>query len=74
MNRFLHYIKNSKAVYLHLLSVFFVLHGYTENFPIISARDAGLLLLVYLGVGLVLYGLAWLILRKPAGAHCMLPD
>ncbi len=69
MNRFLHYIKNSKAVYLHLLSVFFVLHGYTENFPIISARDAGLLLLVYLGVGLVLYGLAWLILRKPAGAH-----
>jgi hypothetical protein len=69
MNGFFQYIKSGKAFFLHLLSFFFVFHGYTENYPIISARDAGLLLLVYLAAGLVLYGLSWLVLRNPFKAH-----
>ena len=69
MNRITNFIKSGRAYYLHLLSVFFVLHGYTENYPIISVKDAGLLLLIYLTAGLVLFGLSWLIIRNRIRAH-----
>jgi hypothetical protein len=69
MNRITDRIKSGRALFLHLLSVFFVLHGFTENYPIISLKDAGLLLFVYLIAGLLLYGLSWLILRIPVRAH-----
>lgn len=69
MNRITAFIKSGRAVYLHLLSIFFVLHGYTENHPIVSVKDAGLLLLIYLAAGLVLFGLSWLIIRNRVRAH-----
>lgn len=69
MKRITNFIKSGRAVYLHLISVFFVLHGYTENHPIISVKDAALLLLIYLAAGLVLSGLSWLIIRNRERAH-----
>ncbi len=69
MSRITDFIKSGRAGYLHLLSVFFVLHGYSENYPIISLRDAGLLLLIYLVAGLILTGLSWLIIRNWTRAH-----
>jgi hypothetical protein len=53
-----------EPVYLFLLCLFFVFHGYTENFDFIPVKDAALLLLVYLFASLVLSGLLWLIFRN----------
>jgi hypothetical protein len=69
MNGFFQYIKSGKAFFLHLLSFFFVLHGYTENYTLISVKDAGLLLLIYLAAGLVLYSISWLVLRNQIRSH-----
>ncbi|MGB8195327.1 MAG: sulfatase-like hydrolase/transferase [Chitinophagaceae bacterium] len=51
-------------VFFLLLPIFFVVHGWQENFAFIPATDIGLLLLMYLVAALVLYAIAWLWLRN----------
>ena len=53
----------TKPVYLFLLSLFFVFHGYTENYNYIPVKDAFFLLLIYLASSLVITGLLWVFYR-----------
>jgi len=47
-----------------LLPLFFVWHGFTENYPVIPVKDSFLLFLFYLGVASVLLFIFWLIYRN----------
>src|SRR5687768_7560934 len=58
------HILRSKPVFLYLLPVFFVLHGFTENYDFIPVRDATLLTLVYLGVSVLFALLFWILYRN----------
>ena len=60
-------IKNA-PLYLVFLSIFFVFHGYTENYNYIPAPDAAMLLAVYLGASLLLAGLFWLFYKNTSKA------
>jgi hypothetical protein len=51
-------------IFLYLLPVFFVLHGYTENYDHIPVKDALLLLGLYAAVSLVIATLFWLLYRN----------
>ncbi|TAL42799.1 MAG: hypothetical protein EPN92_11150, partial [Chitinophagaceae bacterium] len=53
-----------KPWYALLLSVFFVLHGFTENFYLIPARDTLFFLLACLGISLMLIALFWLFFKN----------
>jgi len=53
-------IINTKPAYLYLLSLFFVLHGFTENYDYIPLKDASLLLLIYLTASLLISSALWL--------------
>lgn len=53
-----------KEYFLFLLPVFFVLHGYTENFPLIKEGDGWLLLLQYLLVSFALCILFFLVFQS----------
>jgi Sulfatase len=57
-----HLLKN-QPWYVLLLPLFFVLHGFTENYGIVPAKDAFLLFLFYASVGIVLTGIFWLFFR-----------
>jgi hypothetical protein len=57
-------ILTRSALFLFLLPVFFVLHGYVENFGLITARDCLLLLAIYIGAVLVVYGLTYWLYRN----------
>lgn len=50
--------------YVFLLSVFFVLHGFTENFYLVPVKDSLILLFVYLWVSVVLIFLFWLFFKN----------
>jgi hypothetical protein len=50
--------------FLYLLPVFFVLHGFTESYYLISAADSFLLLLKYLLFILILHGILFFLFRK----------
>ena len=50
----------SRTVFLYLLPVFFVLHGYRQNFDFVPVKDALLLTGIYLLASLVLFSLSWL--------------
>ncbi len=54
----------TKPVFLFLLPLFFVLHGYTENYDFVPVKDALLLVAFYMGCGLVLAGIFFLIYRN----------
>ena len=54
----------TKPVYLYLLPVFFVLHGFTENFFLIPVKDALLLITKYLTTSLLLSLVFWAIYRN----------
>jgi hypothetical protein len=41
-------------LFLYLLPVFFVLHGFTENYDFVPVKDAALLALIYLGASIIL--------------------
>ena len=69
MNQIINRIKSGSAFFLHLLPVFFVLHGCMENYNIIPLQEAGILLLIYFFSGLLLFGLSWLIIRNPLRAQ-----
>jgi hypothetical protein len=62
-DKILHIIK-TKPVFLFLLPVFFVLHGYMENYDFVPVRDALLLTGVYIGASVVFSLLLWLLYRN----------
>src|SRR5438045_96822 len=51
-------------LYVLLLPLFFVLHGYNENFGFVEGKDILLLVLIYGGTAVALYGLFWLFYRN----------
>ncbi|HYF33596.1 MAG TPA: sulfatase-like hydrolase/transferase [Chitinophagaceae bacterium] len=53
-----------KPIFFLLLPLFFVLHGLKENAGFVSFSDAAPLLMLYLVVALLLYGLCWLLFRN----------
>lgn len=57
-------LRQTFPFFLWLLPVFFVLHGYQENYNFVPVADALLLVGIYLGAALILFGLAWLLLRN----------
>ncbi|MDP4261561.1 MAG: hypothetical protein Q8941_03415 [Bacteroidota bacterium] len=50
--------------FLFLLPVFFVLHGFTENYDFVPVKDAILLTGVYLASSIFLYLLSWLLYKN----------
>lgn len=60
LKTFLH----TKPVFLYLLPVFFVLHGFTDNFPLVPVRDALILNAKYLAASLLFSLLFWLLYRN----------
>jgi hypothetical protein len=51
-------------LFLYLLPVFFVLHGFTENYDFVPVKDALVLVIVYLGFALIFLLLAWLFYKN----------
>ena len=60
-----------KPIFLVLLPVFFVLHGYTENFDVIPVADSLYLLGIYIAVSLLVFWLFWLFYHDVAKAAIM---
>ncbi len=60
--RFKHFIK-TRPVFLFLLPVFFVLHGFNSNYNSVPAANALLLTLLYIGSSLVIAGISWFFYR-----------
>ncbi len=52
------------TLFLYLLPVFFVLHGYTENYNLVPEDDAVWLALFYVGCTLLVMLICWLIYRN----------
>ena len=63
--RFRYFIK-TWPVYLLLLPVFFVLHGFNRNYNSVTAAEALVLTLLYLAATLIIAGISWLIYRDLA--------
>lgn len=57
-------ILKRKILFIILLPVTWVLHGYLNNYELVPQRDAVLLALLYCGVGLLLTGIFWLFYRN----------
>jgi len=53
-----------KILFIILLPVTWVLHGYLTNYGLVPQRDAILLALLYCGVGLFLTGIFWLLYKN----------
>ncbi|MBC7950115.1 MAG: hypothetical protein H7Y42_19685 [Chitinophagaceae bacterium] len=62
---------NSSPVYLFLLPIFFVLHGFTQNFHFVETKDAALLALKYLLCAAVVGAVFYLIFRDFSKAALM---
>lgn len=62
-DKFLHIIRQ-KPVFLYLLPIFFVLHGFTENYDFIPVKDALVLTAVYMGFSVLFALLFWLLYRN----------
>src|SRR5687767_1853603 len=52
-----------RNIFLLLLPVFFVLHGYVVNYNAVPAGEALLLALIYIAVAIGIAALAWLLFR-----------
>ena len=61
-NKIIHLAKN-KALFLLLLPVFFVLHGFVDHYDFVPVTDALLLCLSYIGSAFIVAGIAWLFFR-----------
>ena len=57
-------VMREKPVYIFLLPVFFVLHGYISNYNSIPVGGALLLTLLYIGCILIITGFAWFFYRS----------
>src|SRR6185295_5182520 len=53
----------TRPVFILLLPVFFVFHGFVEHYDFISLKDAFLLWSLYLGSMLILLAISWLFFR-----------
>ena len=62
-DKLLHIIR-TKPIFLFLLPLFFVLHGFTENYNFIPVKDALLLTGVYIGASVIISLLFWLFYRN----------
>src|SRR5436190_2432418 len=51
-------------LFLYLLPVFFVLHGFTENYDFVPPKDALVLVIVYMGFALAFLLLSWLFYKN----------
>ncbi len=63
MNKIVTYLK-TRPLYLFLLPVFFVLHGYLENFGFLSLQDAALLCGSYVLLSLCINIFSWFFFRN----------
>ena len=54
----------TKPVFLYLLPVFFVLHGFTDNYALVPVKDALILVIQYFGISLLFALLFWLLYRN----------
>ena len=54
----------TKPLFLFLLPVFFILHGFSEYFGFVTLKDALLLALIYIVSALLIAGLFWLFYRN----------
>jgi hypothetical protein len=63
VNRFKIYLKTN-PLYLVLLPVFFVLHGFLENFGFISVKDAALLCVSYVFLTIAINVFSWFFFRN----------
>ncbi|MEO6613207.1 MAG: hypothetical protein ABIT05_15080 [Chitinophagaceae bacterium] len=59
----------TKPVFIFLLPVFFVLHGYSENYNLVPVKDAVILALFYIGLGLGISLLFWPLYKSHRKAH-----
>ena len=57
------FIKN-RPLFTILLCIFFVLHGFTENYDLVPVKDALVLTGIYILTTLTITGLLWLIFRN----------
>ncbi len=55
---------SERGFYVFLIPVFFVLHGYNENFGLIGFGDVLLLLITYLAGAAIVYFFGWIIYRN----------
>jgi len=60
----LKFFLKSKPIFFLLLPIFFVLHGFTENFHAIPFSEAFVLLLLYFAAALVIFFISWLFYRN----------
>lgn len=60
-----------KPFYLILLPVFFVLHGYLENFGYISLQNAAILTLIYTALSIGIYSFSYLFFRDTRKASLL---
>src|SRR5688572_5333604 len=58
------YFLRTKPLFLFLLPVFFVLHGFSEYYGFVSLMDAVLLVIAYTTGALIIAGLFWLFYRN----------
>jgi hypothetical protein len=59
---FIYFIK-TRTVFLFLLPVFFVLHGFVDNYDAVDALDAFLLTVFYIAIIFIIAGTVWLFYR-----------
>src|SRR5262245_48408189 len=69
-NGFLYLLK-SKPIYAYLLCVFFVFHGFVENFDFVPLTDALLLTVTYFLATLVVVLACWVLYRDFANASLL---
>src|SRR6185503_10215168 len=62
-DKLLHIIRDW-PIFLFLLPVFFVFHGFTENYDFVPVKHALLLTAVYLGAAIIFAGLFWILYRN----------
>jgi len=65
------HILRTRPIFLYLLPVFFVLHGYTENYDFVPVNDAVILLATYLIASLILSLLTWIFYRDFTKANLL---
>ena len=57
-------ILKARPLFILFLPLFFVFHGYVENFGLIPLKDVTVLLLIYAGASVAMAGLFWLVFRN----------
>src|SRR5262245_48968728 len=62
-NRFIDFL-NAAPLFLFLLPLFFVFHGYARNYNSITIVDAILLLLLYFAASIAIAAVGWLFYRN----------